>query len=70
MAARQKYIVLEDAKGVQHKFNFVHALALLRLQESKGAANGWSIPESEKWIYENGEISRKPNKRAPKEAEE
>lgn len=67
MAATKKTVKLKNQRGNSSDFTFEHALNLLRLQNKKGT-KGWSLNEKN-WIFENNEISRKPNKAVSKESE-
>lgn len=69
MANENKTVTLKrTANGRNHDFNFQHALNLLRLQE-KNTKKGWVISDKN-YIFENGEIIRKPSNRKSKKADE
>lgn len=64
----QTVFLKEVRGGTRHPFVIQHALNLLRLQEQKGN-KGWLI-DDKNWQFVNNEITRKPNKRKTKEADE
>jgi hypothetical protein len=69
MAGKKKYITLRQKGAKQgHKFDFAHALRLLRLQVRKGSSR-WLIDE-ENWKFENNEIIRHTNKANPQKTTE
>lgn len=67
MDNRPKITLQETRGGTKRKFDFAHALNLLRLQE-KNKSNGWIIAD-EKYIFKDNEICRKPSNRDNQKAE-
>lgn len=69
MSSAKKTISLKRVKcGKIFPFDFEHALALLRLQASKGNG-GWVISDKN-WNFENNEICRRSNTRDIQETKE
>lgn len=68
MSAKKTISLKRVKNGKSEDFVFDHALALLRLQASKGS-NGWELNEKD-WKFQNNEIIRRSNTGTSKEAKE
>lgn len=61
---KQLFIILKSETLGEKEFEFEHAQNVLQLEERQGL-KCWTIPENSKFVFENGEIISRSNKRSP-----